>query len=116
MSDKQGLWVLGCLAVLFGFWIFSYWPIVEWPAQRAAEQRAADKQDRLASEITVTEYKMVWAWQDQKSHIPGVKEAIKEAMQDEKITRMEWDQIGDKIKEYKEIKDKYETIQKIKSR
>ncbi len=71
---KENACVFSFIAFVVGLAIFSYWPAVKWPQERRAELRAAEKQDRLANEIDVDEYKMVWSWREHKSDIPRVKD------------------------------------------
>ena len=103
--------------VVIGLFVYGFFLAVVWPSERRAERRAAEKQDRLADEVDVDTYERVELLRKRPktSQVPGLNKAIKDAMQDGKMTYGEYNPIDKMVYEYDKVKSKYEAIKALQS-
>ncbi len=111
MSEKKSsAMTFWALVLVFIIGVAAIWQVI------SAENKAADEKaaNHLLDEITPQDYKRL-KWKGEEG-VPGVAEDIEKALEDGKVTNDEFNKIDAKVKEYNDVKDKYETIQVLQKK
>lgn len=111
MSEKKSsAMTFWAVVLVFIIGVAAIWQVISFE-NKVADEKAAN---HLLDEIDAHDYKNLK--RSGKEGVPGVAEDIEQALEDGKVTYGEYNKINAKVKEYNDVKDKYEAIQVLQKK